>query len=56
MKYHIEVAEKYGDDQSFRPEQKITFGQSYSFAEAHRKCDLMQKYTKSLIYKVKKDK
>lgn len=56
MKYHIEVAEKYGKDHTFRPEQPITFGQSFSFAEAHRKRKLMQKYTNSLIYKVKKDK
>ena len=52
MKYHIEVAEKYGNDQSFRPEQKITFGQSFSFAEAHRKRKLMQKYSNSVHYKV----
>ena len=56
MKYHIEVAEVYGNDNSFRPEQDITNGESFSKVEAQRKRDLMQKYTNSQKYKIKKNK
>ena len=54
MKYHIEVAEVYGNDNSFHTEQDITGGKSFSKTEAQRKRDLMQKYTNSLKYKVKR--
>lgn len=56
MKYHIEVAEVYGNDNTFYPEQDITKGESFNRTEAQRKCKLMQKYTNCLTYKVKKDK
>lgn len=56
MKYHIEVAEVYGSDISFKPEMQITEGKSFSRAKAHEKRRLMQRYTNSLKYKVKKDK
>jgi len=56
MKYHIEVAEVYGNDNTFRPEQEITEGKSFSKVEAQRKRDLMQKYTNSQTYKIKRDK
>ena len=56
MKYHIEVAEKYGKDNSFKPETTITGGKSFSRAKAHEKQRLMQRYTNSLTYKVMKDK
>ena len=54
--YHIEVAEKYGSDNTFKTEQTITSGKSFSRAEAYRRKKLMQKYSNSLIYRVKKDK
>ena len=54
MKFHIEVAEVYGNDNSFKPEQEITNGESFSKTEAQRKRDLMQKYTNSLKYKIKR--
>ena len=54
--YHIEVAEKFGKDHSFKPEMGITGGRSYNRSEARRKCELMQKYSNSLIYRVEKDK
>ena len=56
MKYHIEVAEKYGNDTSYKPEQTITHGESFSRARAHEKRRVMQRYTKSLIYKVVRNK
>ena len=56
MKYYIEVAKVYGKDTLFKPETTITKGKSFSLAEAQRKAKLMQKYTKCLIYKVRKER
>ena len=56
MKYYIEVAEKYGKDNSFKPETTITGSKSFSRAKAHEKRQLMQRYTNSLTYKVVRDK
>ena len=55
MKYHIEVREVYGKDISFKPEIAITGGKSFNRAQAYNKRRVMQRYTNSLIYKVKKD-
>lgn len=56
MKYHIEVAEVFGNDTSFKPEQTITKGESFSRTRAHQKRRVMQRYTNSLKYKVVKNK
>ena len=55
MKYHIEVREVYGKNTSFGPETAITKGKSFNRAQAHNKRRVMQRYSNSLIYKVKED-
>ena len=51
MKYHIEVAEKYGKDQHYKMEMVITHGKSFSHAKARQKVDHLQKYSNSVKYK-----
>lgn len=56
MKYHIEVAEIYGNDNSFKREIAVTGGKSFHFSKAVQKAKVMQRYTNSLTYKVVRDK